>query len=340
MVPASALPDYNFAVTHKHLAGVFSQRNGSIEHRGDRDSASPISVLTRWSTPGSTSMKIGINLLLWTGHVTEAHYRLFPKLKAVGYDGVEIPLLDVSDVSHYRTLARVISDNGLERTAIALLPDEAHSAISPSASHRLGAVDHLKRVIECAHSLGAEVLAGPYFQVLGQFTGERPSEEELERAASVHRVIAPLAQAADLLCALEPLNRFEAHLINTMEQAVRYVERVDHPNFGAMHDTFHAHIEEKDPVGSIWTLFATDKLYHVHISENDRGTPGRGHAKLRETIGLLKTLKYDRWLTIEAFGRGVPELAAATRVWRDFFPDPEQVYVEGYRFIRETWDGI
>lgn len=285
-------------------------------------------------------MKIGINLLLWTGHVTAAHYALLPKFKALGYDGVEVPLFDVSDVGHYRKLAEEIRHHGLQCTAIAVLPDEAHNAISPNARHRQGAIDHLKRVIECAHTLSAEVLAGPYFQVLGQFTGERPSETELDRAAAVHREIAPLAAAANILCALEPLNRFEAHLINTMEQAARYVERVDHPSFGAMHDTFHANIEEKDPVGSIRTLFATEKLNHVHISENDRGTPGRGHAKLRQTIGMLKTAGYDRWLTIEAFGRGVPELAAATRVWRDFFPDPEQVYVEGYRFIRETWDAI
>jgi D-psicose/D-tagatose/L-ribulose 3-epimerase len=123
-----------------------------------------------------------------------------------------------------------------------------------------------------------------------------------------------------------------------MAQAAHYVRRVNHPNFGAMHDTFHAHIEEQDPVASIATLFATGKLNHVHISENDRGTPGRGHARLRESIRKLKALGYDRWLTIEAFGRAVPELAAATRVWRDLFPTPEQVYVEGYRLIRETWD--
>ena len=285
-------------------------------------------------------MKIGINLLLWTGHVTEAHYALWPQFKRVGYDGVEIPIFDVSDAGHYRALGRAIAEQGLEVTAVGLLPDEAHNAISANAAHRQGAIDHLKRVIECAHNLGASVLMGPYYQVLAQFTGERPTEAELERAASVHRTIAPLAQAANMVCAIEPLNRFEAHLLNTMEQAAHYVERVNHPSFGAMHDTFHANIEEKDPVGSIATLSATGKLNHVHISENDRGTPGRGHAKIRESIAHLKALGYDGWLTIEAFGRRVPGLAAATRVWRDYFPDPEQVYIEGYRFIRESWDGL
>ena len=66
--------------------------------------------------------------------------------------------------------------------------------------------------------------------------------------------------------------------------------------------------------------------------------PGRGHAPCRETIRKLKALGYDNWLTIEAFGGSLPDLAAATRVWRDFFSSPEEVYTDGYRLIRETWD--
>jgi len=283
-------------------------------------------------------MKIGFNLLLWTGHVTEDLYPLFPKLKAIGYDGVEVPIFDGSDPGHFREVGRVLKDAGLECTAVTVLPDEAHNAISPDAANRQGAIDHLKGVIECAHQAGVQTLCGPYYQVLGQFTGKFPSETELDHAAEVHRTIAPVAEAAGIRCGIEALNRFESHLLNTMEQAASYVRRVDHPAFGTMYDTFHANIEEKDPLGAIDTVFATGKLNHVHISENDRGTPGRGHAPCRETIRKLKALGYDKWLTIEAFGGALPDLAAATRVWRDFFSSPEEVYTEGYRLIRETWD--
>ena len=284
------------------------------------------------------SMKIGFNLLLWTGHVTEDLYPLFAKLKAVGYDGVEIPIFDGSDATHYRRVGAELKNNGLECTAVTVLPDEAHNAISPVAANRQGAIDHLKKIIECAQEAGVQTLCGPYYQVLGQFTGKYPSEIELEHAAEVHRAIAPLAEAAGIRCGIEALNRFESHLLNTMEQAASYVQRVDHPVFGTMYDTFHANIEEKDPMAAIDTVFATGKLNHIHISENDRGTPGRGHAPCRETIRKLKAIGYDKWLTIEAFGGSLPDLAAATRVWRDFFPSPEQVYTEGYRLIRETWD--
>lgn len=283
-------------------------------------------------------MKVGINLLLWTGHVTQEHHGILQALKDTGFDGVEVPVFDVSDVGHYRDLAKVLDDVGLERTVVAIIPDEAHSPISPEATARQAAVDHLKRVIDCSVALGGQIIAGPWFQPLGVFTGAKPSEVELDRCAQVHRQVLPTMRAAGITPGLEPLNRFEAHLLNTCDQAIAYAERIGEGGMGILYDTFHANIEEKDPIGAMRKLHASGNLSHVHISENDRGTPGRGHAPIRETIQALKALGYDGWLTIEAFGRGVPDLAAATRVWRDFFASEEEVYTEGFDLIRRTWD--
>lgn len=283
-------------------------------------------------------MKIGFCMLLWTTNVTAKHEKLLRDIKATGYDGVEIPIFDVSSPAHFANIGRVLKDNGLEATAVTVLPDEAHNAISPVAANRQGAIDHLKRVLECAHAAGVQTLCGPYYQVLGNFTGSYPSEAELDGAAAVHRAIAPVAEAAGVKCAIEALNRFEAHLLNTMEQAASYVKRVNHPNFGTMYDTFHANIEEKNPFTAIDTVFTTGKLNHVHISENDRGTPGRGHINITEQIQHLKKIGYNGWMTIEAFGGALPDLAAATRVWRDFFPSTEQVYLEGIEVIRKAWN--
>jgi D-psicose/D-tagatose/L-ribulose 3-epimerase len=283
-------------------------------------------------------MKIGMNLLLWTGHVTEEHVPILKAIKATGFDGVEVPMFDPSDVAHYRRLGAILDDIGLQRSAVGLIPDEAHSPISPDASARRAGVDHLTRVIDCCEAIDAQVLAGPWYQPLGVFSGDAPTEAELDRCAEVHRKVAPLARAADLKCALEPLNRFECYLLNTCEQSSSYLDRLGEDGFGILYDTFHANIEEKDPLGALNTAWAKGHVNHVHISENDRGTPGRGHAKIRETIQSLKAKGYDGWMTIEAFGKALPELAAATRVWRDFFTSPEEVYTEGYRYIRKCWD--
>ena len=79
-------------------------------------------------------------------------------------------------------------------------------------------------------------------------------------------------------------------------------------------------------------------IKHVHISENDRGTPGRGHVPWKETFDTLRQGGYDGWLTVEAFGRTLPDLAATTCVWRDLSANNEEVYTVGFETIRQGWD--
>jgi len=280
-------------------------------------------------------MKIGINLLLWTPHVTQEHFGLFETLRATGYDGVEIPLFE-GDPAHYQEVARALQDNGLACTASTVIPDEAHSPISPQAAHRQAALEYLTWAVDCCAAMGAEVLAGPYYQPLGIFSGQGPTEEEKERAAEVHRRVADIAQGKGVLLVLEALNRFECYFLNTMDDAAAYVKRVGHPNLRLMFDTFHANIEEQDPVGCITRHL--DLIRHVHISENDRGTPGRGHVPWLATFRALRQGGYDGWLTVEAFGRTLPELAATTCVWRDLSSGPEQVYTEAFRLIKSAWE--
>jgi D-psicose/D-tagatose/L-ribulose 3-epimerase len=281
------------------------------------------------------SVRIGFNLLLWTTHVGEAHLPLLERLKATGYDGVEIPLFE-GDVGHYRRLAQAIRDNGLACTTVTVLPDEAHSAISPDARSREGALDHFKWAIECSAALESEVLCGPFHQPLAVFSGKGATEEEKARAAEVHRAAAAIAAEAGLVLAIEPLNRFECYFLNTMADAQAHVRRVDHLNFGALYDTFHANIEEKDPVGCI--AQTGDAIRHVHVSENDRGTPGKGHVPWLATFRALRAAGYDGWLTIEAFGTALPALAAATKVWRNIFSSPEEVYEFGLKTVRDNWN--
>ncbi len=279
-------------------------------------------------------MKVGFNMLLWTTHVTEEAFPLLEAIRKVGYDGVEIPLFE-GRPEHFEKVGKAIKDNGLACTSVSVIPDEEHNPVSPDPKHRQGASQHLKWAIDCSAALDSEVLCGPLYQPLGVFTGRPPTQEEKQRAAEVHHNSAELAAKSNVALAVEFLNRFECYFLNTMADAADYVKRVDHPNCGVLFDTFHANIEEKDPVGCISQHI--DVINHVHISENDRGTPGKGHIDWPGTFKALRSGGYDRWLVIEAFGRALPDLAAATRVWRDFFPDPEQVYTEGLQFIQEHW---
>ena len=276
-------------------------------------------------------MKYGMNLLLWTGSVTAEHFPLLAKLKAAGYDGVEIPVFG-GVPADYKPLRAELDKNGLKCTTVTILTAETN-AVSPDAAVRRKAVEWLKTVVEVNHVLGSETVCGPYHSAIGVFSGTGPTPDEKSRSADVLREVAEHAKPANLVMAIEYLNRFECYVLNTAAAAVELVHRVNHPNFRTMFDTFHAHIEEKSQAEAIRTVKPV--LAHVHISENDRGTPGTGQVNWDAAFSTLAEIGYDGWMVIEAFGRALPDLAAATKVWRDLFASPEDVYANGLAFMKK-----
>ncbi len=275
-------------------------------------------------------MKFGMNLLLWTGHVTAEHYPLLEKIKAWGFDGAELPVFSFDD-AHYRDVRRKLDDNGLKCTVVTIVPEDANP-ISPDASVRQAAIDHLKRAIDTCHILGAEVLCGPYVSPVGHLVGRGRTDEEWKWAVEAFQQVAPYAEQAGIPLALEYLNRFETYFVNCAADTARLVDEVGHPSFRMMYDTFHANIEEKNIAEAIRT--GGNRIIHVHISENDRSTPGEGHVHWDETFATLKEIGYDGWLVIEAFGQALPDLAAATRIWRKMFPSEEHVAKQGLEFMK------
>jgi D-psicose/D-tagatose/L-ribulose 3-epimerase len=274
-----------------------------------------------------------MNLLLWCTHVTTEHFPILARLKQVGFDGVEVPLFE-GDANHFRTIRKELDNLGLRCTTVTVVPPEANP-ISPDAGVRKAALNRLKWAIEMTAVLGGEIMAGPFHSPLAVFSGSGPTLDEKKRAVEVLRQAAEEAQKAKVMLAIEYLNRFECYFLTTAADTRTLVKGVNHPHFKAMYDTFHANIEEKTVAATIENF--ADSFIHVHISENDRGTPGTGHVLWDETFRALRKVRYDGWLTIEAFGRFLPDLAAATRVWRDLFPNSEEVYTQGHRFMREKW---
>jgi D-psicose/D-tagatose/L-ribulose 3-epimerase len=115
-------------------------------------------------------------------------------------------------------------------------------------------------------------------------------------------------------------------------QTVKFVQAVDHPHVKMMYDTFHANIEEKDLKSAIhaaapWTVL-------VHISENDRSIPGTGHVHWDETFDALKSAGWSGWLVVEAFGLALPNIVAATKIWRRMFPSEDQLAVDSLSFMK------
>ena len=278
-------------------------------------------------------MKVGMNLLLWTGHVTEEHFPVLEKIKKAGYDGVEIPLFQ-GDEAHYKKVRKELDNLGLKSTTVTVVNPESNP-ISPDASIRKAALERIQWALNMTSILGGDLMAGPYHSAIGVFSGQGPTADEKKHAVDVLRQAADHAQKVNVKIAIEYLNRFECYFLTNALDAKKLVREVNHPWFRTMYDTFHANIEEKCISKAIESM--EDTFIHVHISENDRGTPGSGHVHWDETFKALKKAKYDGWLTIEAFCRSLPDLAAATKIWRDMFPSMEDVYQNGYKFIQDKW---
>ena len=272
-------------------------------------------------------------MLLWTNHVTEAHYPIIDDLKETGYDGIEL-FLGEGDISHYSKLGSHFSDINMGVTAVASLAPEENIA-SPDAQFRAAGLDKLKWSIDVAQAANVEVICGPFHSTFAYFTRQPPTVEERKRSAEQLFKAAEYAQKANIVLTPEAVNRFECYLYNTMADLKTLVEAVNHTNLGAMFDTHHAHIEEKSQAEALKTIAPV--LKHVHVSENDRGTPGSGQIHWETFFKTLKEINYDGWLTIEAFSTIIPEFANAINVWRDYSPSKE-IYTKGFQLIKKGLD--
>ncbi|MGI8634391.1 MAG: sugar phosphate isomerase/epimerase family protein [Segetibacter sp.] len=274
--------------------------------------------------------KIGFNVLAWSAVITDEMKPVVERLKNIGYDGVEF-FVGAPDIGAYKWMGDYTKDLGLEVTAVTVVGKE-ESPISEDASVRARGLDRIKWSIDRAHDLNAKILCGPFHSAHAHFAKRAPQDQEYERAAEVLRIAGEYAVQADITLALEALNRFECYLCNTMEQLSKLITSVNHPNVKAMFDTHHGNIEEKNFQQAISMIAPI--LAHVHVSENDRGTPGDGQVRFNEAFSALANIHYDGWLTIEAFSRNDPDFANSIGVWREY-SKPWDIAEKGLKFIKE-----
>ncbi len=276
-------------------------------------------------------MKFGINTLLWTAAFGEEHFPLLERIKAGGFDGVEIARFSFEGFPMAK-VRRALADSGLECTVCTALSGSQTLLAPPGEAAREATLKFLREAIDASGELGAPVLAGPFCSAVGYLPGRRRTEDEWSYCAEGLLSLAPALDAARLNLAVEPLNRFETFFLNTAADAVKLCEAAPHPRIGVLFDTFHSNVEEKSIPAAVAT--AGKHILHFHASENDRGTPGTGHVPWAETFHALRVLGYDDWAVIESFGSGIPEIAAATSIWRDLAATPDDIAFEGVKFLK------
>lgn len=278
-------------------------------------------------------MIYGLNMLLWTTRVDDTHRPLLEAIARIGYDMVEIPVFDHADPEAYVALGDALRGLGLAPSAVTALSAEQNIVSDDPAVRRAGE-RALDAMIDCAAALRAPFLSGPIHSAIGVFSGAGPTPSEIDRAADVLARVAERGRARGVRLAVEPLNRFECYLTNDLASAAALCRRIG-SEAGVLYDTFHAHIEEKDPAAAIARDVGSIAL--VHVSENDRSTPGRGQIDFHDSFRALKAGCYAGPLVVEAFGLALPELSAATRIWRRMFDDELTLAADALAFMKATW---
>jgi D-psicose/D-tagatose/L-ribulose 3-epimerase len=279
----------------------------------------------------SESMKLGISTWVWTSPATTAVLeRLIPHIAEMGYDVVELPV-EAENQFDLDRVGEVASECGVALSVCAvigpgrdlLLPEEAPTGVA-----------YLRWCIDAAAKLGSPVVAGPFYSAVGRCWRSSAEEREadLARLVPTLRGLGDHAAARGVKLGIETLNRFETSFLNTTEQALDLIRRVDHPAVGLALDLFHLGIEEKSPADALRA--AGRHLVHLQVAENDRGTPGTGHLPWAEAAAALREIDYTGRVVIETFSDRVEAIARAAAIWRPLAPDPDTLAREGLAFLR------
>jgi D-psicose/D-tagatose/L-ribulose 3-epimerase len=280
--------------------------------------------------------RVGINTFVWVSPVTTAAVReLAPRVAALGFDQIELPIEGTGDVD-YPEAAAVIRDHGLQVSVCAAMgPDR--DLIHPEPAIRENCTGYLRHCIAATEALGGRLLVGPIYSAVGR-TWQSTAEERRRDVDLLVSSLKPLsAEAADrgVVLGIEPLNRFETSFINLASQVNEIVDRVDHPSCRVLLDTFHMNIEETSLGDAIRAT--GHRLCHVHACENDRGTPGTGHVPWEDVRQALADIKYDGAVVIESFTSTVKSIARAAAIWRPLAPSQDALAEGGLRFLRQLF---
>ncbi len=248
--------------------------------------------------------------------------------EAVRYkmDFIEIALLNPSavDAPHTRKL---LEKHSMRAVASLGLPQKNWASVNPD-----GAVAHLTHAMDVAAAMGAEALSGVTYGGIGERTGLPPTAAEYDNIARALSAAAKHAKKLGIAFGIEPVNRYENHLINTGWQAKWMIEKVGADNIFIHLDTYHMNIEEKGAGNGI--LDAREHLRYIHLSESDRGTPGEGTCDWDEIYATLAAIGFKGGLAMESFINMPAEVAYGLAVWRPVADSFEEVMDKGLPFLR------
>jgi D-psicose/D-tagatose/L-ribulose 3-epimerase len=276
---------------------------------------------------------IGANIWIWESPITDrAVADVAPRVKELGFDLVELPVEEPGGWDPARA-ADTLAELGLGATVCCVMPPGRDLAVDDSEVVAATS-EYLRHCVEVAARVRSRVVAGPMYAAVGRVWRLSDAERAtvLARVAAGLQPVAELAAERGVKLAIEPLNRYETSLINTVGQGLELLEALGHQACGLLLDTFHMNIEEKDPAAAVRA--ADGRIAHVHACGTDRGSPGADAFDWPQFSAALSEAGYDGPLCIESFTAANEVIATAASIWRPLAASPDALAGDGLRFLR------
>jgi D-psicose/D-tagatose/L-ribulose 3-epimerase len=281
-------------------------------------------------------MQFGASTFIWVSPFSTADITLFAKVKSMGYDIIEIAVEDKSIID-WKQVKQACRDLDLKITVSGAFGPERDISSTDPAFRKIGR-DYIVDCIRIAAEMGSPLFGGPLYSAVGKTRIVSDEQKKQERSWCIETLqeVSDIAAGEGVILGLEPLNRFETDMVNTVDQALAIVREVSHPSLKIVLDTFHSNIEEKDIPASIRKI-GKDLLCHVQGNESDRGTPGTGHLEWEGIRDALFEIGYDGAVVIETFGQPSKELARAACIWRPLAGSADELAEEGLKFYKNLF---
>jgi D-psicose/D-tagatose/L-ribulose 3-epimerase len=276
---------------------------------------------------------IGANTWIWVSPLTDERLAAIgPRVRDMGFDAIELPIENVDDWDAGRA-AELLGELGLGATTCAVMP-ATRNLVAADPGVVASTQAYLRQCVRIAERVKAGVVGGPIYSPVG-LTWLMDSDERRRTIARLVEALKPAAEDAaahGVALGIEPLNRYETSLVNTVEQALEIVEAVDSPGCGVQVDTFHMNIEEKDVGAAIRA--AGPRLVHVQVCGNDRGAPGNDHIDWPAVAGAILDTGYSGPICIESFTAENRTIATAASIWRPLERSQDAIATDGLAHLR------
>jgi D-psicose/D-tagatose/L-ribulose 3-epimerase len=277
---------------------------------------------------------LGVNTWVWTSPLTDATLaELAPRIAGWGFEVIELPVENPGDWDPARA-ARLLGDLGLAASVVLVMGD-GRELVAADATTVLSTQDYLRHVVDVAEAVGSPVIGGPAYASVGR-TWRMSPDERKTRYAELRDGLAPVvehAASAGVRVAVEPLNRYETSLINTVDQALEALDGLP-DTCGIALDVYHMNIEETDIPAAVRR--AGGRIAHVQVCANDRGAPGADHLDWQGFLAALGDIGYDGPLVIESFTAENATIATAASIWRPLAASQDAIAVDGLHFLRKV----